>query len=80
MEDEGGEEPPAPGTEEDAPLKPLLRPAASSSQVSGSAGSQAKPGLGQSNRARSATSPRGCVPPTLALTWVLSSRALLNQA
>ncbi|XP_056209451.1 formin-binding protein 4 isoform X4 [Falco biarmicus] len=32
MEDEGGEEPPAPGTEEDAPLKPLLRPAASSSQ------------------------------------------------
>uniref|UniRef100_A0A8D0EGE9 Formin-binding protein 4 n=1 Tax=Strix occidentalis caurina TaxID=311401 RepID=A0A8D0EGE9_STROC len=38
MEDEGGEEPPAPGTEEDAPLKPLLRPAASSSsssQVSG---------------------------------------------
>jgi len=34
MEDEGGEEPPAPGTE-DAPLKPLLRPAAGSSQVSG---------------------------------------------
>ncbi|NXL62049.1 FNBP4 protein, partial [Chordeiles acutipennis] len=34
MEDEGGEEPPAPGTEEDAPLKPLPRPAASSSQVS----------------------------------------------
>lgn len=32
MEDEGGEEPPAPGTEEDAPLKPLLRPAVSSSQ------------------------------------------------
>ncbi|KAM6254822.1 formin-binding protein 4 isoform 3-T3 [Spheniscus humboldti] len=32
MEDEGGEEPPAPGTEEDAPLKPLLRPAPSSSQ------------------------------------------------
>ncbi|XP_054684102.1 formin-binding protein 4 isoform X2 [Grus americana] len=32
MEDEGGEEPPAPGTEEDAPLKPLLRPAASTSQ------------------------------------------------
>ncbi|XP_040465533.1 LOW QUALITY PROTEIN: formin-binding protein 4 [Falco naumanni] len=32
MEDEGGEEPPAPGTEEDAPLKPLLRPAAGSSQ------------------------------------------------
>ncbi|XP_074004769.1 formin-binding protein 4 [Numenius arquata] len=32
MEDEGGEEPPAPGTEEDAPLKPLLRPAASSGQ------------------------------------------------
>ncbi|KAM9557371.1 formin-binding protein 4 isoform 3-T3 [Guaruba guarouba] len=31
MEDEGGEEPPAPGTEEDAPLKPLLRPAATSS-------------------------------------------------
>ncbi|XP_065541670.1 formin-binding protein 4 isoform X1 [Lathamus discolor] len=28
MEDEGGEEPPAPGTEEDAPLKPLPRPAA----------------------------------------------------
>ncbi|NXK44009.1 FNBP4 protein, partial [Chauna torquata] len=40
MEDEGGEEPPAPGTEEDAPLKPLLRPAVSSSQVSGSAGSR----------------------------------------
>lgn len=34
MEDEGGEEPPAPGTEEDAPLKSLVRPAASSSQVS----------------------------------------------
>ncbi|XP_074698211.1 formin-binding protein 4 isoform X3 [Strix aluco] len=34
MEDEGGEEPPAPGTEEDAPLKPLLRPAASSSSSS----------------------------------------------
>ncbi|XP_058685457.1 formin-binding protein 4 isoform X2 [Poecile atricapillus] len=33
MEDEGGEEPPAPGTEEDAPLKSLVRPAASSSQV-----------------------------------------------
>ncbi|KAM9266949.1 formin-binding protein 4 [Cariama cristata] len=32
MEDEGGEEPPAPGTEEDTPLKPLLRPAAGSSQ------------------------------------------------
>ncbi|KAM6274078.1 formin-binding protein 4 isoform 2-T2 [Porphyrio hochstetteri] len=32
MEDEGGEEPPAPGTEEDALLKPLLRPAASASQ------------------------------------------------
>ncbi|XP_027598581.1 formin-binding protein 4 isoform X4 [Pipra filicauda] len=32
MEDEGGEEPPAPGTEEDAPLKSLVRPAASSSQ------------------------------------------------
>lgn len=48
MEDEGGEEPPAPGTEEDAPLKPLLRPAASSSQVSGGAGSWAKPGLSQS--------------------------------
>ncbi|XP_025902987.1 formin-binding protein 4, partial [Nothoprocta perdicaria] len=31
MEDEGGEEPPAPGTE-DAPLKPLLRPAVGSSQ------------------------------------------------
>ncbi|NWH48681.1 FNBP4 protein, partial [Fregata magnificens] len=46
---EGGEEPPAPGTEEDAPLKPILRPAASSSQVSSSTGSQAKPGLGQSN-------------------------------
>nr|XP_009680890.1 PREDICTED: formin-binding protein 4 [Struthio camelus australis] len=26
MEDEGGEEPPAPGTEEEAPLKPLPRP------------------------------------------------------
>ncbi|NWR81049.1 FNBP4 protein, partial [Centropus unirufus] len=37
MEDEGGEEPPAPGTEEDAPLKPLPRPAASSAQVSGAA-------------------------------------------
>lgn len=34
MEDEGGEEPPAPGTEEDAPLKSLVRPTASSSQVS----------------------------------------------
>uniref|UniRef100_A0A8C3M7X8 Uncharacterized protein n=1 Tax=Geospiza parvula TaxID=87175 RepID=A0A8C3M7X8_GEOPR len=33
MEDEGGEEPPAPGTEEDAPLKSLVRPAASSSQA-----------------------------------------------
>ncbi|XP_065491334.1 formin-binding protein 4 isoform X2 [Caloenas nicobarica] len=33
MEDEGGEEPPAPGTEEDAPLKSLLRPAASSTPV-----------------------------------------------
>ncbi|XP_061227014.1 formin-binding protein 4 isoform X3 [Neopsephotus bourkii] len=31
MEDEGGEEPPAPGTEEDAPLKPLPRPAATGS-------------------------------------------------
>lgn len=41
MEDEGGEEPPAPGTEEDAPLKPLLRPAVSSSQVSSGAGSRA---------------------------------------
>lgn len=49
MEDEGGEEPPAPGTEEDAPLKPLLRPAASSSQVSSSAVSRAKPDLGQSH-------------------------------
>lgn len=38
MEDEGGEEPPAPGTEEDAPLKPLPRPAATSStQVSAAA-------------------------------------------
>lgn len=37
MEDEGGEEPPAPGTEEDAPLKSLVRPAASSSQVSSGA-------------------------------------------
>uniref|UniRef100_A0A8C6ZWZ9 Formin-binding protein 4 n=1 Tax=Nothoprocta perdicaria TaxID=30464 RepID=A0A8C6ZWZ9_NOTPE len=36
MEDEGGEEPPAPGTE-DAPLKPLLRPAVGSSQVSSGA-------------------------------------------
>ncbi|NXV53113.1 FNBP4 protein, partial [Uria aalge] len=51
MEDEGGEEPPAPGTEEDAPLKPLLRPAASSSQVSGGAGSRAKAGLSQSHSA-----------------------------
>ncbi|XP_065611619.1 formin-binding protein 4 [Cyrtonyx montezumae] len=33
MEDEGGEEPPAPGTEEDALLKPLLRPAVSRSQA-----------------------------------------------
>ncbi|XP_065694993.1 formin-binding protein 4 isoform X3 [Patagioenas fasciata] len=33
MEDEGGEEPPAPGTEEDAPLKSLVRPAASSTPV-----------------------------------------------
>ncbi|XP_031966587.1 formin-binding protein 4 isoform X1 [Corvus moneduloides] len=33
MEDEGGEEPPAPGTEEDAPLKSLVRPTASSSQA-----------------------------------------------
>ncbi|KAF1469436.1 Formin-binding protein 4, partial [Eudyptula minor novaehollandiae] len=49
MEDEGGEEPPAPGTEEDAPLKPLLRPAPSSSQVSGGAGSRAKLGLSQSH-------------------------------
>ncbi|XP_021258311.1 formin-binding protein 4 isoform X2 [Numida meleagris] len=32
MEDEGGEEPPAPGTEEDALLKPLLRPAVGRSQ------------------------------------------------
>ncbi|KAG6923527.1 formin binding protein 4, partial [Chelydra serpentina] len=32
MEDEESEEPPAPGTEEDAPLKPLLRPAVTSSQ------------------------------------------------
>uniref|UniRef100_A0A7M4FZU6 Formin-binding protein 4 n=1 Tax=Crocodylus porosus TaxID=8502 RepID=A0A7M4FZU6_CROPO len=31
MEDEEGEEPPAPGTEEDGPLKPLLRPAIPSS-------------------------------------------------
>lgn len=37
MEDEGGEEPPAPGTEEDAPLKSLVRPAASNSQVSSEA-------------------------------------------
>uniref|UniRef100_A0A8D0G8X7 Formin-binding protein 4 n=1 Tax=Sphenodon punctatus TaxID=8508 RepID=A0A8D0G8X7_SPHPU len=32
MEDEGGEEPPAPGTEEEAVLKPLLRPAVANSQ------------------------------------------------
>ncbi|XP_077176974.1 formin-binding protein 4 isoform X2 [Paroedura picta] len=32
MEDEGDEEPPAPGTEEDAVLKPLLRPAVANSQ------------------------------------------------
>ncbi|NXD87923.1 FNBP4 protein, partial [Halcyon senegalensis] len=50
MEDEGGEEPPAPGTEEDAPLKPLLRPAAGSTQVSGSAGSWGHLGLGWSPR------------------------------
>ncbi|KAM6075085.1 LOW QUALITY PROTEIN: formin-binding protein 4 [Chlamydotis macqueenii] len=37
MEDEGGEEPPAPGTEEDAPLKPLPRPAAGSGQGAGEA-------------------------------------------
>ncbi|RMB98017.1 hypothetical protein DUI87_25495 [Hirundo rustica rustica] len=43
MEDEGGEEPPAPGTEEDAPLKSLVRPAASSSQVSGEAGALLTP-------------------------------------
>ncbi|XP_062972881.1 formin-binding protein 4 isoform X3 [Elgaria multicarinata webbii] len=34
MEDEGDEEPPAPGTEEDAVLKPLLRPAVANSQTS----------------------------------------------
>uniref|UniRef100_A0A8D0BX39 Formin-binding protein 4 n=1 Tax=Salvator merianae TaxID=96440 RepID=A0A8D0BX39_SALMN len=33
MEDEGDEEPPAPGTEEDAVLKPLLRPAVANSQT-----------------------------------------------
>ncbi|XP_063145063.1 formin-binding protein 4 isoform X3 [Candoia aspera] len=33
MEDEGDEEPPAPGTEEDAVLKPLLRPAVANSQI-----------------------------------------------
>lgn len=43
MEDEGGEEPPAPGTEEDAPLKSLVRPAASSSQVSSEAGAPVIP-------------------------------------
>lgn len=42
MEDEESEEPPAPGTEEDAPLKPLLRPAVTSSQVR--AGSDCCPG------------------------------------
>lgn len=41
MEDEGGEEPPAPGTEEDAPLKPLPRPVASSTQVSDSSSGKA---------------------------------------
>ncbi|XP_038620058.1 formin-binding protein 4 [Tachyglossus aculeatus] len=34
MEDEEGEEPPAPGTEEDTPLKPPVRPAVISSQSS----------------------------------------------
>ncbi|XP_034618035.1 formin-binding protein 4 isoform X1 [Trachemys scripta elegans] len=47
MEDEESEEPPAPGTEEDAPLKPLLRPAVTSSQSnsegSASAALAAKP-------------------------------------
>ncbi|CAI5762873.1 formin-binding protein 4 isoform X1 [Podarcis lilfordi] len=33
MEDDGDEEPPAPGTEEDAVLKPLLRPAVANSQA-----------------------------------------------
>lgn len=33
MEDEEDEEPPAPGTEEDAVLKPLIRPAIVNSQV-----------------------------------------------
>ncbi|XP_007432656.2 formin-binding protein 4 [Python bivittatus] len=32
-QDEGDEEPPAPGTEEDAVLKPLLRPAVANSQI-----------------------------------------------
>lgn len=47
MEDEESEEPPAPGTEEDAPLKPLFRPAVTSSQSnsegSASAALTAKP-------------------------------------
>ncbi|XP_074854252.1 formin-binding protein 4 isoform X2 [Carettochelys insculpta] len=47
MEDEESVEPPAPGTEEDAPLKPLLRPAVTSSQSnsegSASAAVSAKP-------------------------------------
>ncbi|XP_034982288.2 formin-binding protein 4 isoform X2 [Zootoca vivipara] len=34
MEDDGDEEPPAPGTEEDAVLKPLIRPAVANSQAS----------------------------------------------
>ncbi|XP_078239609.1 formin-binding protein 4 isoform X2 [Pogona vitticeps] len=33
MEDEGDEEPPAPGTEEDAVLKPLLRPTVANNQI-----------------------------------------------
>ncbi|XP_068800469.1 formin-binding protein 4 isoform X6 [Struthio camelus] len=53
MEDEGGEEPPAPGTEEDAPLKPLLRPAVSSGQ--GAVESSPAPLLSTKSQKRKAT-------------------------
>uniref|UniRef100_A0A8C8VP95 Formin-binding protein 4 n=1 Tax=Pelusios castaneus TaxID=367368 RepID=A0A8C8VP95_9SAUR len=43
MEDEESEEPPAPGTEEDAPLKPLPRPAVPSSQSNSEGSAAAKP-------------------------------------
>ncbi|XP_067151955.1 formin-binding protein 4 isoform X4 [Apteryx mantelli] len=53
MEDEGGEEPPAPGTEEDAPLKPLLRPAVSTGQ--GAVESSPAPLLSTKSQKRKAT-------------------------